>query len=207
MKQLINNPVSRRLFLLALIVSLATRSFATIHTVSVADVTFFSPSSFTAHVGDTVRWVWSSGTHTTTSTTIPSTATPWDQPINSTATSFQYKITALGTYNYQCTFHVSMGMVGSFTVVSATGVEQSNTTAGYSIFPNPASDVLNVQLSDPNAPASLTILDTKGVEVARSAEQPGQNASLNTANIPNGLYFMHIVQGQVVYNQKLTIMH
>src|SRR5947199_317323 len=82
----------------------------------------FSPSSFTASVGDTVNFVWGSGTHTTTSTSVPTGAATWNAPISSSHTSFDYIIKIGGTYKYQCNFHVSMGMVGSFTVPPITKV-------------------------------------------------------------------------------------
>lgn len=72
----------------------------------------FSPSSFSATVGDTVRWEGDFSMHTTTSTTIPAGAEPWN---NASGTSFSYVIMVPGTYRYQCTYHASLGMVGSFT--------------------------------------------------------------------------------------------
>jgi len=75
----------------------------------------FSPANFTATVGDTVRWIWVNGSHTTTSGTIPGGAAAWDNPMNSGVTQFDYKITAAGIYNYICSFHSAFGMVASFT--------------------------------------------------------------------------------------------
>src|SRR5436305_617334 len=80
----------------------------------------FSPSSFTASVGDTVNFVWGSGSHTTTSTSVPSGAATWNASLKSSSTSFNYVIRLAGTYKYQCNFHVSMGMIGSFTVPANT---------------------------------------------------------------------------------------
>lgn len=79
----------------------------------------FSPASFTINIGDTVKWVYAGGTHTTTSLTIPTGAAAWDHPINSSSTTFTYVPTKAGTYNYKCTFHFAMGMQGNFTVVCA----------------------------------------------------------------------------------------
>ena len=84
------------------------------HVISAGGVSF-SPNTLTAHVGDTLEFVWSSGTHTTTSLTIPSGAAAWDAPLTSTSTSFRYIITKAGVYNYNCTFHASMGMTGTVT--------------------------------------------------------------------------------------------
>jgi len=81
--------------------------------------TAFSPKNFTAIIGDTIHFVWISGFHTTTSTSVPAGAASWDQPSDNTHTSFLYPVTTAGTYTFQCNFHVAMGMVGSFTVAAS----------------------------------------------------------------------------------------
>ncbi|HUM48487.1 MAG TPA: hypothetical protein PLD84_16260, partial [Chitinophagales bacterium] len=92
-------------------------SFATKHTINVQNF-FFSPSSLTINLGDTIVWQWISGIHTTTSLTIPAGATAWDSPIKSSVTKFTYVPAVLGTYNYKCTPHfVTKNMVGNFTVI------------------------------------------------------------------------------------------
>ena len=114
--------------------------FATKHVIDVQNYSF-NPSSITnVQVGDTIRWVWVSGSHTTTSTTIPSGAASWDQPINSTSTFYEYKVMLPGTYDYKCTPHAAMGMVGSFQVAAAAtlSVTPANqnvaATAGTTVF-------------------------------------------------------------------------
>ena len=84
-------------------------------TVNVANLTF-SPKNFTAIIGDTIRFVWIAGVHTTTSTSVPAGALAWDQLSDNTHRTFLYPVKVAGTYNYKCTFHAAMGMVGSFTV-------------------------------------------------------------------------------------------
>jgi len=94
-------------------------SMATKHVVNVQNFSF-SPANITnVQVGDTIRWVWVSGIHTTTSSVIPAGAASWDSPISSTVTSFEYKVLLAGTYNYVCTPHAAGGMVASFTAVSS----------------------------------------------------------------------------------------
>ncbi|MBA2423594.1 MAG: T9SS type A sorting domain-containing protein [Chitinophagales bacterium] len=93
---------------------------ATTHTITVQNF-FFSPTAITINLGDTIKWQWVNGDHTTTSLTIPPGATPWDHDISNDPgnTSFKYKPNVLGTYNYKCTPHFSMNMQGSFTVACA----------------------------------------------------------------------------------------
>jgi plastocyanin len=114
---------------LLLAISPVSSAFATKHIINVQNYSF-SPSSITnVIVGDTMRWVWVSGSHTTTSTTIPGSAATWDEPINSGNTSYEYKVTVAGSYNYKCTPHASMGMVGSFVATAQTAtlsVQPSN---------------------------------------------------------------------------------
>ena len=99
--------------ILALVfLTLTTR--ATVHQVQVSNFQF-TPASLNVTVGDTIKWVWVSGSHTTTSTTIPGGAVSWDQPISSTSTTFSYPVTVAGTFNYQCTPHAAMGMTATFT--------------------------------------------------------------------------------------------
>jgi plastocyanin len=109
---------------------------ATKHVINVLNFSF-SPASLSGVVlGDTIRWVWQSGTHTTTSTTIPVGAANWNSPITSTVTSFEYRVTVTGTYNYKCTPHASMGMVGDFTATAplpSLNVTPANQNVPYTV--------------------------------------------------------------------------
>jgi len=99
-------------------ISFISFAHATVHTVHVMNFSF-SPSSFSASVGDTVEWIWVGGGHTTTSLTIPGGAASWSHPVNNSNTTFEYKITTAGTYTYWCAIHQTM-MEASFTVSTPT---------------------------------------------------------------------------------------
>ncbi len=90
---------------------------ATIHTVEVSNFQF-SPAVLNANVGDTVRWTWIAGFHTTTSTSVPSGAASWNNPMTSGNTSFDYQLTVAGSYEYLCQPHASF-MVASINVGGA----------------------------------------------------------------------------------------
>ncbi len=106
----------RRTLFTLLVFAGISKAFAAIQVVNVANFSF-TPSSFSINAGDTVMWVWVSGSHTTTSQGIPAGATTWNQNINSSAgnTSFIYVPGISGTYNYHCSIHPT-SMIGSFTV-------------------------------------------------------------------------------------------
>ncbi|HET8572443.1 MAG TPA: PKD domain-containing protein [Edaphocola sp.] len=99
----------------------SSQAFATIHVIDVGGSSgiSFVPSSLTVTLGDTIKWEWDNGSHTTTSTNIPAGAASWDEAINSSNLSFTYVPTVPGDYDYKCTPHASLGMVGSFSVICA----------------------------------------------------------------------------------------
>lgn len=113
-----------------LFISLVSK--ATIHVVNVANFTFSPATVDDVIVGDTVRWVWESGNHTTTcdpatqgtGNSLPEGAATWDALITTTATTFDYKVTVAGTYNYWCKPH-KPDMAGSFTASNALPVTLS----------------------------------------------------------------------------------
>lgn len=103
--------------LLYLLFFISFYSKAATHIVTVSNFQF-SPSNFNVLVGDVIRWEWAEGFHNTASLTIPAGATPWSAPVSTAGFSYEYTVTAAGTYNYQCDPHGGF-MLGSFT---ATGV-------------------------------------------------------------------------------------
>jgi plastocyanin len=100
-------------------IGLGYQANAVKHTVLVGNY-YFNPSNLpSVNLGDTIRWEWVAGSHTTTSTSIPSGASTWDEPITFSNQVYEYKTTVAGTYNYVCLPHAGMGQVGSFTVQGA----------------------------------------------------------------------------------------
>ncbi|WP_018613818.1 choice-of-anchor tandem repeat GloVer-containing protein [Segetibacter koreensis] len=99
---------------------------ATIHVVTVANFAFTPSNISNVLVGDTVRWVWGDGSHTTTcdpgsqgpGNSLPAGAATWNSPINSFNTTFDYKVTVPGVYKYWCIPH-SPHMAASFTASNA----------------------------------------------------------------------------------------
>jgi plastocyanin len=98
-----------------------------VHVVTVENFQF-TPANISVTIGDIVRFTWLNGFHTTTSVTIPAGASPWDHVISSASTTYDYTVTVPGVYNYKCTPHEAMGMVGSFTVTGVTPVKLADFT-------------------------------------------------------------------------------
>ncbi len=117
----------------------ASQAWAELHIVNQIGTTF-SPSAITVAPGDTVRWVWSSGTHTVTSGT---PCTPdgiyFDSPLSAAVPQFEWVVPMdVASVPYFCIPHCGMGMTGTITVVS--GGEVVNfliTLDGYQEYPTP----------------------------------------------------------------------
>ena len=94
----------------------------TIEMVSEDGEEFFVPDKLHISPGDTVRWVLTSGFHTTTAyhadhggkaARIPADAAPWDSGlIRSDGEIFEQLFEIEGTYCYYCTPHEALGMLG-----------------------------------------------------------------------------------------------
>lgn len=119
---------SRKLFLswIATLV-LATGGVARAATVNV-DVggpggPFFDPDNVTISAGDTVLWTWrdESKGHSVTSGANGTPDGLFDSGVHLPPLTFSYTFPTPGTFEYFCTPHYSMGMVGTVHVMESTG--------------------------------------------------------------------------------------
>ena len=185
--------------LLIAVFSTMIPSRATTMMVGVSD-NVFTPASFTINVGDTIVWMWAQGTHTTTSTTIPVGAQAWDQLLDQNNTSYMYVVTTTGTYNYWCTFHYQMGMVGQFTVEQSSGIGENISGVTLNIFANPVNRQLQVYLkSSKTGMMNIVLNDITGREVRQLASEnqfAGEHHfQYNVADLPKGMYLLKFTLG------------
>jgi plastocyanin len=172
---------------------------ATIHTVLVADFSFI-PASVNAVCGDTVAWVWSSGTHTTTSTSVPNCATPWNAPITTTQSTFSIVIPCEGVYNYYCTVHPQM--TANIIATCPTGIKEPSISASL-LAPNPFNEIISVTYQDNDHIVLYNLLGNimKDVDLI-----PGNTTvHLDLAGIPRGIYFLALFRkGALTETRKIA---
>jgi plastocyanin len=177
----------------------------TTHVVEASDYVF-TPAELTIAKGDTVKWVWVNGMHTTTSDTT-SGATVWNAPLDQSHPSFSYVFNQTGVFPYYCIYHVSFGMKGSITVGPATSVRAGNSLpGGYSLeqnYPNPFNPSTIIEYSIPEQSfVTLEVYNILGrkVETLVNKEEDAGNykVTFNTLQTDNnqplasGLYFYQI---------------
>jgi plastocyanin len=152
------------ILILSILVLFITDSYATRYSIDVKNFEF-SPSNLTSvRIGDTIHFEWKNGNHTTTSTTIPTGAATWDHLMDASHLTFDYIPTTLGVYHYKCTPHESMGMVGQFTVLNFTGIDENIQIPKITMYPNPIRDrvYLNCKVQEGTFIQHLTIYDVSG---------------------------------------------
>jgi plastocyanin len=120
----------------------------------------FTPQDVSIKVGDTVHWVWVSGTHSTTSGVPGNADGMWDSGTHSAPFTFDFTFLTAGTFTYFCSPHgLCCGMIGSVTVAEVDTVVI--TRAQYTT----SRSQLTVQATDTNDTAMLTVSVTSTGEV------------------------------------------
>ena len=185
---------------IALAIFSASKSFAAVHIVSVANFAF-TPATTTAVCGDTIIWQWVSGTHTTTSTTIPICATSWNSPLSSTSPVWAIIVPCAGTYNYGCSIHVNM--TGSIIVTCPSGINEPVKSTTSSLYPNPCMDKLTVKYENADEVSVFNMVGEKMMDVQLNLNSG--TAELNVAELSAGIYFVAIIkEGTIVETKKIT---
>jgi len=113
----------RKQLLFSAFMALGFTLFAASHSVTVSN-NFFSPSSLTINVGDSVTWTNSSGNHNVNGniSSYPSNPASFGNGSASMNWTYTKVFTVAGSYGYRCDPHFSFGMTGTITVNAAPPV-------------------------------------------------------------------------------------
>lgn len=199
------------IILLALV---TTESYAENHIIDFGGALGFaySPKNFSAFVGDSVQWQGDFTMHPLSSTTIPVNAAKWH---NAAGTVFTYVITVPGDYNYECDFHVSLGMIGSFSAVSVGikdnpfihGIRQSSSVDLKTISAG-GKTVIRFVLAKTES-VSLRIVTPAGAEVSTIIGKrftKGVN-QISLGDLSNGFYLLGFsIRGETV-NRRIAVVN
>jgi plastocyanin len=168
----------------------------------------FQPQNITVNVGDTVRWLWDSGSHTVTSGD-PGSCTGdglFNEPLNMMNPTVEFTFNAVGVVEYYCIPHCGLGMNGSVTVEQdpAAAEEETSGAGGTSlgamtVFPNPfnprttisfelpASQHLLLGIFDPAGRLVATLVD--GELPAGMHAIPWDGRADSGLDAPSGIYY------------------
>ena len=158
----------------------------------------FFPASFIAQCGDTIRWKNTNGTHTTASTSIPGTATPWASGNITANPGFSIVVTVVGTYNYTC-HPATPHMPASFTVQCSSGLPVLNFNFVNVAYPNPSTGKITIE-----AKGDLTIYNMVG-EAVLSQTLTAEKTEIDLSTKPKGIYFVYINSENGSITKKIMI--
>jgi plastocyanin len=172
--------------------SVIKNAYSTVWVITVQNYAF-APDSLTGVIlGDTIRWQWVDGSHTTTSVTIPSGAEAWDSPMTDANPTFDYVPAVIGKYNYKCTPHAAFGMLGSFTVISSSGLNEQQIASLIQLSPNPFTDRITIKALE-NAPSirDIQVYDLAGRMVFNKSFTKAENSmTVELGDLNKGVYFI-----------------
>lgn len=131
---------------------------------------------------------------------------------SSSSASPQHTFAGTGTYTVCLTVTTAQGCSDTYcedVTVFATGIEDNAFLSTLSIFPNPAGEFTNIQMSDvPASQISLRVIDVEGrLVVDRMLETSGTlNYQLPVNDLEAGVYFLELVVGPHTTKHQLVIM-
>ena len=166
---------------------------STIHEIKIWDGYMeFLPASLEIQLGDTIQWlpllVAPSMVHTITSSNIPVGAVSFDEIHQAPAdTFFQYIPAVAGLYEYVCTPHILNGMIGSFNVVQGTAAISKTIENDFTIYPNPASDILFLRTSETETRYKIW------TQVGKQVEEGMVTGKIDVSRLSKGNYFIEIL--------------
>ncbi len=144
----------------------------------------------------------SSGSISTTNWNFGNSAT-------STAPNPTYTYTTNGTYNVCLTVTSNNGCVHtqcSNVTITGVGVSELNTIGGINLFPNPASDHVNIAIDNPTDVNSVTIYNVIGKAMINQTLTSNNGlVRVDTSTLPAGTYLVRILGQGGVWNSRMNI--
>jgi plastocyanin len=197
----------------------ATAANSAVQIVTQSSLTF-NPPSVNIVEGDTVRWVWTSASHTVTNGTgaaDPNAGTLFDHALNSVNPIFEYVFSTAGAYPYFCRPHESFNMKGTVVVDVPTAVRPPAAASAtlHPNVPNPfggqteiefdlsRESRVTVRIYDARGSVVATLLDGVRSDGRQSLWWDGRDSS--GAHLPNGIYFCRLDTGTSVLTRKIVL--
>ena len=89
--------------------------------------------------------------------------------------------------------------------VLVTGIEPNPGFYGFTVFPNPAADVLRIKFPDPSSPLAIQLTNVNGQVVYERKAVTGDKLSLDVSGYKSGVYVLVLESGGKVTKRKVVI--
>lgn len=98
----------------------------------------------------------------------------------------------VGTHWYVCAIHASMGMKGTITVNSITGARDIQSHPDISLFPNPAKDLITVNMNRSFTDLHYSLINLEGKQVLEG-QINSEIFSLDISRLDKGIYLFQVL--------------
>jgi hypothetical protein len=114
--------------------------------------------------------------------------------------------TTTGTYIFEAIYN-GVTCSKSFKInCNSSGIPENRIASTISVYPNPFSSLATLQTNKILKNATLTIFNSFGQQVKQINNISGQTIALHRENLPCGLYFLRLIEGEEIYTTyKLVI--
>jgi len=97
----------------------------------------------------------------------------------------------IGTHYFICKPHVTLGMKGTIIVQGTTSISKDQLFTDVSIYPNPATEIINIKTGSELPGALYSIADQSGRQVL-NGKLDGENTSIDISYLLGGFYFLKV---------------
>ncbi|MFN3916871.1 MAG: T9SS type A sorting domain-containing protein [Flavobacteriales bacterium] len=165
----------------------------------------FIPNNLTIQVGDTVVWENTGGTHNVNGTTVtyPSNPESFGNTVGASGWVYKHKFTIAGTYQYRCDVH-GVNMSGTIVVTAPTIVQETKTLKDVSVYPNPSSDKVFINLNGRTV-KETALFDITGKKMSISFGSVANDLVLDVSSLAKGVYFVNLKVGDMAVTKKLIV--
>ena len=152
-------------------------------------------------VGDTVEWTWSgSGTHNLLKLTGPETGFGVDATRYPSGHQYSHTFTTVGVNTYECSPHPD-SMYGTINVTGSTAGISENNLLSFEMYPNPVSDLLNIQLPTGTEKAEVSVFDYTG-RLVSSKTISSNDTAIDVQKISKGIYMIRVATNTKIGVQR-----
>jgi len=174
-----------------------TLSAQTTHNLDWANDGSSNNQQITIDVGDTIIWTWGSGTHNLRAT---SGTESFDSGyFTGAGNTFTYTFNQVGSTDYVCDPHDG-NMNGTVNVTSTAGISENNLLS-FEMYPNPVSDLLNIQLPTGTEKAEVSVFDYTG-RLVSSKTISSNDTAIDVQKISKGIYMIRVATNTKIGVQR-----
>jgi len=174
------------------LLSVSTAGFCTTWTITTSNYTF-SPSNLSIASGDIVNFSLES-IHDAQEVSQSS----WNANVGTSNGGFSVPLgggtvsgLSVGTHWYVCTFHIQTNQMKGIITVTALGVNDFQLVKSFTVFPNPATDFINVKANDNSFDSTFCIIDEQGRMVS-GGKLTDVTTTIDLSQFTSGVYFLQV---------------